>query len=43
MEHAIIKADRHYLVLVTYFLAQWLLFIRSTKFRVGPEMRLLRF
>ena len=34
---------RHYLVLVTYFLAQWLLFIRSTKFRVGPEMRLLRF
>ena len=33
---------RHYLVLVTYFLAQWLLFIRSTKFRVGPEMRLLR-
>jgi len=34
---------RHYLVLVSYFLAQWLLFIRSTKFRVGPEMRLLRF
>ncbi len=34
---------RHYLVLVPYFLAQWLLFIRSTKFRVGPEMRLLRF
>ncbi len=34
---------RHYLVLVTYFLAQWLLFIRSTKFRVGPEMRLMRF
>lgn len=34
---------RHYLVLVTYFLAQWLLFIRSTKFRVGPEMRILRF
>ncbi len=32
-----------YLVLVTYFLAQWLLFIRSTKFRVGPEMRLMRF
>lgn len=34
---------RHYLVLVPYFLAQWLLFIRSTKFRLGPEMRLLRF
>ena len=34
---------RDYLVLVTYFLAQWLLFIRSTKFRVGPEMRILRF
>jgi uncharacterized membrane protein YhhN len=34
---------RHYLVLVPYFLAQWLLFIRATKFRVGPEMRLLRF
>lgn len=34
---------RHYLVLVSYFAAQWLLFIRATKFRVGPEMRLLRF
>ncbi len=34
---------RRYLVMVTYFLAQWLLFIRSTKFRVGPEMRLMRF
>ena len=34
---------RHYLVLVSYYLAQWLLFIRATKFRVGPEMRLLRF
>lgn len=34
---------REYLVLVTYFLAQWLLFIRSTHFRVAPEMRLLRF
>ena len=32
-----------YLILVTYFLAQWFLFVRSTKFRVGPEMRLLRF
>ena len=34
---------RHYLVLVTYFLAQWLLFIRATSFRIGPEMRLMRF
>ena len=34
---------RHYLVLVSYYLAQWLLFIRATKFRIGPEMRLLRF
>ncbi len=34
---------RHYLVLVPYFLAQWLLFVRATKFRIGPEMRLLRF
>ena len=32
-----------YLILVTYFLAQWFLFVRSTKFRVGPEMRILRF
>ena len=34
---------RHYLVLVSYYLAQWLLFIRATKFRVAPEMRILRF
>lgn len=34
---------RDYLVLITYFLAQWLIFIRSTKFRVAPEMRILRF
>lgn len=34
---------RHYLVLVSYYLAQWFLFIRATKFRIGPEMRLLRF
>jgi hypothetical protein len=34
---------RNYLVLVTYFLAQWLLFIRTTPYRVAPEMRLLRF
>jgi uncharacterized membrane protein YhhN len=34
---------RHYLVLVSYYLAQWLLFIRATKFRIAPEMRILRF
>lgn len=34
---------RDYLVLVSYYLAQWLLFIRATKFRVAPQMRLLRF
>lgn len=34
---------RHYLVLVSYFMAQWLLFVRATKFRICPEMRLLRF
>ncbi len=34
---------RRYLVMVPYYLAQWLLFIRATRFRVGPEMRLLRF
>ena len=32
-----------YMILVPYFLGQWLLFIRSTPYRVGPEMRLLRF
>ena len=34
---------RTYLVLVPYFLAQWLLFIRATPYRVAPEMRILRF
>lgn len=34
---------RYYLVLVPYFLAQWLLFIRATKYRIAPEMRLMRF
>ena len=34
---------RHYLVLVPYFLAQWLLFVRATKYRTAPEMRLMRF
>lgn len=33
----------HYLILIPYYLAQWLFYIRSTKFRVAPEMRLLRF
>ena len=32
-----------YFVIVPYYLAQWLLYIRSTSFRVGPEMRLMRF
>lgn len=31
------------LILVPYFLGQWLLFIRSTSFRIAPEMRILRF
>ncbi len=34
---------RRYLIMVTYYLAQWLIFIRATRFRVGPEMRLMRF
>ena len=33
---------RHYLVLVTYFLAQWLLFVRSTPYRI-TNLRLFRF
>lgn len=32
-----------YLILITYFLAQWLLFIRATPYRVAPEMRIMRF
>ena len=32
-----------YLILVTYFLAQWFLFVRSTKYRVRQDIRLLRF
>lgn len=31
------------LIMIPYYLGQWLLFIRSTPFRVGPEMRLMRF
>lgn len=34
---------RGYLVLGTYYLAQWLMFIRSTKYRVRNPIRLLRF
>ena len=34
---------RHYLVLVTYFLAQWLLFIRATKYKIKHPIRLMRF
>ena len=32
-----------YLIIIPYFLAQWLLFIRATPLRVAPEKRLLRF
>ena len=31
------------LIMIPYYLGQWLLYIRSTPFRVGPEMRLMRF
>lgn len=34
---------RDFLVLGSYFLAQWLLFIRATPYRVAPEMRIMRF
>ena len=34
---------RNYLVLVTYYLAQWLLFVRSTPYRIKNAIRLLRF
>ena len=30
-------------IMVPYYLGQWLLYIRSTSFRAGPEMRLMRF
>ena len=33
---------RHYLVLVSYYLAQWLLFVRSTPCRI-TSLRLFRF
>lgn len=31
------------LIMIPYYIGQWLLYIRSTPFRVGPEMRLIRF
>lgn len=31
------------LIMVPYYTGQWLLYIRSTSFRVAPEMRLMRF
>lgn len=34
---------RNYLVLGTYFLAQWLLFIRATPYRIKHPLRLMRF
>ena len=34
---------RNYLVLVTYYLAHWLLFIRSTQYRIKSPIRLMRF
>lgn len=34
---------RNYLVLGTYFLAQWLLFVRSTPYRIKNALRLMRF
>ena len=32
-----------YLILITYYAGQWLLFIRATPLRIAPGMRLLRF
>ncbi len=32
-----------WLIMVPYYLGQWLIYIRSTSFRVAPEMRLMRF
>ena len=34
---------RDYLVLVTYYLAEWLLFVRSTNYRIKGAVRLMRF
>lgn len=34
---------RNYLVLVTYYLAEWLLFVRSTNYRIKGAVKLMRF
>ena len=34
---------RRYLVMVTYYIAQWLLFVRSTPFRLRHQIKLMRF
>lgn len=34
---------RKYLVMVTYYLAQWLLFVRSSPYRIKNQVRLMRF
>lgn len=32
-----------YMIMIPYYMAQWLFFIRSTPYRIAPEMRILRF
>jgi uncharacterized membrane protein YhhN len=32
-----------WLIIIPYYFGQWLIYIRSTSFRVAPEMRLMRF
>lgn len=34
---------RKYLVMVTYYLAQWLLFVRSSPYRIKNQVKLMRF
>ena len=34
---------RNYLVLITYYLAEWLLFVRSTNYRIKGAVKLMRF
>ena len=34
---------RRYLVMVTYYLAQWLLFVRSSPYRIKNQVKLMRF
>ena len=31
------------MIMIPYYAAQWILFIRSTPLRIAPEMRILRF